>query len=208
VGTLSRGRGSSRIEESLAKEHPEKLQALIKAWFEEAEKNKVLPLDDRGAVAILTTPRPTDEPDRERYIYYPETNAVPESVAANVRGRSFKILADIEIVDPGCSGVIFAHGSRFGGHALFIKDKKLHYVYNFLGFKPAQKFVSPELQPANARSGWNSSARSQANTVSLSATQSSTSTAKSLRKGRCERKWESSRWPATVSVSAMTAPMP
>jgi arylsulfatase len=43
--------------------------------------------------------------------------------------------------------VIFAHGSRFGGHALFIADKKLHYVYNFLGFKPEQTFVSPELKP-------------------------------------------------------------
>ncbi len=132
---------------NLAKEHPEKLQALIKAWFEEAEKNNVLPLDDRGAVAILTTPRPADEPPRERYIYYPDTNQVPESVAANVRGRSFKILADVEITNADCSGVIFAHGSRFGGHALFIKDKKLHYVYNFLGFKPEQKFVSPELKP-------------------------------------------------------------
>ncbi len=132
---------------NLAKEHPEKLQALIKAWFEEAEKNHVLPLEDRAAMEILTTPRPVDEPARERYIYYPDTNAVPESVAVNVRGRSYKILADVEIVDHDCSGVIFAHGSRFGGHALFIKDKKLHYVYNFLGFKPEQKFVSPELQP-------------------------------------------------------------
>jgi arylsulfatase len=29
---------------NLANEHPEKLEALIKAWFEEAEKNLVLPL--------------------------------------------------------------------------------------------------------------------------------------------------------------------
>jgi hypothetical protein len=58
-----------------------------------------------------------------------------------------KILADVEITDPNCSGVIFAHGSRFGGHALFIKDRKLHYVYNSLGIKPEQKFVSPELKP-------------------------------------------------------------
>jgi hypothetical protein len=48
---------------------------------------------------------------------------------------------------PDCSGVIFAHGSRFGGHALFIKDKKLYYVYNFLGIKPEQQFVSKELKP-------------------------------------------------------------
>ena len=30
---------------------------------------------------------------------------------------------------------------------LFIKDKKLYYVYNFLGIKPEQTFVSPELKP-------------------------------------------------------------
>jgi arylsulfatase len=72
---------------------------------------------------------------------------VPEGVAVNVRGRSYKILADVEIEDPDCSGVIFAHGSRFGGHTLFIKDRKLLYVYNFLGIKPEQKFVSGELAP-------------------------------------------------------------
>jgi len=131
----------------LAKKYPKKLQALIKTWFEEAKKNLVLPLDDRTVVEVLTTPRPAEEEPRERYLYYPGTSAVPESVAANVRGRSYKILADVEITDANCSGVIFAHGSRFGGHSLFIKDKKLHYVYNFLGIKPEQKFVSPELKP-------------------------------------------------------------
>lgn len=131
----------------LSKEHPEKLQALIKAWFEEADKNLVLPLDDRTATEILGTSRPTEEPPRERYIYYPGTAPVPEGVAVNTRGRSYKILADVEITDPNCSGVIFAHGSRFGGHTLFIKDKKLHYVYNFLGIKPEQQFVSPVLTP-------------------------------------------------------------
>jgi len=30
---------------------------------------------------------------------------------------------------------------------LFIADKKLHYVYNFLGIKPEQTFVSPEIPP-------------------------------------------------------------
>jgi len=132
---------------NLAKQHPEKLEALIKAWFEEAETNLVLPLDDRTAREMFAIERPSEEEFRERYIYYPGTNAVPESVAANVRGRSYKILADVEITSPDCSGVIFAHGSRFGGHALFMKDKKVHYVYNFLGIKPEQKFVSPELKP-------------------------------------------------------------
>jgi arylsulfatase len=86
--------------------------------------------------------RPSDEPARDRYLYYPDTAPVPEGVAVNVRNRSYKILANVDIQDAGASGVIFAHGSRFGGHALFLKGGKLYYVYNFLGIKPEQKLVS------------------------------------------------------------------
>jgi hypothetical protein len=126
----------------LSAQYPDKVKELVQAWFEEADKNFVLPLDDRTPVEILLTPRPSDEPPHERYIYYPDTAPVPEAVAANIRGRSYKILANVDITDPNASGVIFAHGSRFGGHSLFLKDGKLHYVYNFLGIKPEQHFVS------------------------------------------------------------------
>ncbi|HMK37914.1 MAG TPA: sulfatase-like hydrolase/transferase, partial [Bacteroidota bacterium] len=132
----------------LAKENPDKVRSLVKAWFEEADKNLVLPLDDRTAIDLLAINRPSDEAPRERYVYYPNTSPVPEGVAVNVRSRSYKILANVEITDPDASGVIFAHGSRFGGHALFLKDRKLHYVYNFLGIRPEQHFVSNiELKP-------------------------------------------------------------
>jgi len=130
----------------LAKKHPEKLEALVKAWFEEAEKNLVLPLDDRTALEVITTERPSEEATRTRYVYYPGTSPVPEGVAVNVRGRSYKIVADVDIT-ANASGIIFAHGSRFGGHSLFIKDRKLCYVNNFLGIKPEQKFVSGVLAP-------------------------------------------------------------
>ncbi len=131
----------------LAKENPEKLEALKNVWLEEAEKNFALPLDDRSAKEGLTGERPTEEPARDSYTYYPHASAIPEAVAVNVRGRSYKIIANIEITDANCSGVIFAHGSRFGGHSLFIKDKKLYYVYNFLGIKPEQQLVSSILKP-------------------------------------------------------------
>jgi arylsulfatase len=131
----------------LAKQHPDKVKALVKIWFDEAEKNKVLPLDDRSATDLLTIERPQAEPKRTRYVYYPDTAPVPEGVAVNVRGRSYKIIADVEITHASCSGVIFAHGSRFGGHVLFIKDRKLHYVYNFLGISPEQTFMSGEIKP-------------------------------------------------------------
>ena len=29
--------------------------------------------------------------------------------------------------------MLFSHGSAFGGHALYVKDRKLKYAYNFVG---------------------------------------------------------------------------
>ncbi|MGX1585296.1 sulfatase-like hydrolase/transferase [Microbacterium sp. NPDC055502] len=130
----------------LAATHPEKLRELIDAWFAEAEANFALPLDDRSARELLTVQRPQAERPRERYVYYPGTAAVPESVAVNVRGRSFKIIADA-VLEDGAQGVLFAHGSRFGGHSLFVKDGRLTYVYNFLGIPPEQTFTSEPLAP-------------------------------------------------------------
>ena len=144
---------SDRAESTnLADENPEKLQELIDAWFEEADANFVLPLDDRTAVEQLGNARPQAEPPRNRYVYYPDSAPVPEGAAVNVRGRSYKIVADVEVT-PESEGVIFAHGSRFGGHSLFIKDGTLHYVYNFLGIKPEQEFVSDALEPGNRTLG-------------------------------------------------------
>ena len=84
----------------LAKENPEKLEALTKAWYEEAEKNLALPLDDRTRRGNT---RPSSahrrKPPRDRYVYYPGTAPVPEGVAVNVRDRSYKILANVEITD-------------------------------------------------------------------------------------------------------------
>jgi arylsulfatase len=131
---------------NIADQYPDRLQELIDAWFEEADNNFVLPLDDRPAVEQLGNPRPQAEPPRDRYLYYPDTAPVPEGVAVNIRGRSYKIIANVEL-EQAPQGVIFAHGSRFGGHSLFIKDNRLHYVYNFLGIQPEQDFVSPPLTP-------------------------------------------------------------
>jgi arylsulfatase A-like enzyme len=131
---------------NLAEQNPEKLKELIDAWFEEAKNNFVLPLDDRVAVEQAANPRPQSEPPRDRYEYFPDTAPVPEGVSVNIRGRSYKIAANVDM-QPDAQGVVFAQGSRFGGHTLFIKDGRLHYVYNFLGIKPEQDFVSPPLSP-------------------------------------------------------------
>ncbi|MEA2000695.1 MAG: arylsulfatase [Actinomycetota bacterium] len=116
----------------LSAQHPEKLEQLKTLWYHEAGKYQAFPLEDRSAVEVLTTPRPQLSPPRDRYVYRPGTSEVPESAAVNVRNRSFKIAAEVN-VSAGAQGVLFSHGSSFGGHSLYIKDSKLHYVYNWLG---------------------------------------------------------------------------
>ena len=131
---------------NVAEQYPDKLKELIAVWDEEAKNNFVLPLDDRVAVEQLGNARPQAEAPRNRYLYYPDTAPVPEGVAVNIRGKSYKIVADVDITDEA-EGVIIAHGSRLGGHSLFISDGRLNYVYNFLGIKPEQVFTSEPLPP-------------------------------------------------------------
>ena len=127
----------------LAEEHPKKIEELVELWFEEAKANNVLPLNDmmvagKDLEAFLKMEFHVPVPPSGRYTYYPGTTEVPERSAANVHAVSFKALAEVDFIGES-QGVIFAHGSRFGGHALFVKDGELVYVHNFLGIPPEQR---------------------------------------------------------------------
>ena len=97
-------------------------------------------------------------PPSGQYTYYPGTSEIPEASAANVHGVSYKVLAEVEFT-PDSEGVIFAHGSRFGGHALFVKDGELIYVYNFLGIPPEKRIVGSAAGTAVATSSASTSPR-------------------------------------------------
>ncbi len=66
-------------------------------------------------------------------MYYPGCAEVPESVAPNIRNRSYTVGVEVTLDTEEAAGVLFSQGSRFGGHALYIKDRKLKYVYNWVG---------------------------------------------------------------------------
>jgi arylsulfatase A-like enzyme len=130
----------------LAAAQPDRLREMINLWFAEAGANGAFPLDDRSPLEILSTPRPQLASPRDRYTYYPDVADVPEHQAVNIRNRSYSIGALVDIPAPGAQGVLFAHGSWFGGHALYIKDNRMHYAYNFVGMFE-QKIVATEDLP-------------------------------------------------------------
>jgi arylsulfatase len=120
----------------VAADHPTKVQEMINLWFHAAGQYNGLPLLDKTAVEVLADPsRPQVAPPRDRYVYYPDAAEVPESAAVNIRNRSYSIAVEVDIESAGAAGVLFSHGARFGGHALYVKDRKLKYAYNFVGSK-------------------------------------------------------------------------
>ena len=129
---------------NLAAEYPEKLNELRSLWWSEAEKYNVLPLDGSTIMRFLEK-RPNISKDRSEYIYFPDLSVVPFVNAPPVYNRPHTITAEVEIPEGGAEGVIVAHGGVAGGYTLFVKDKKLHYYYNYLGLEKFEVVSDEEI---------------------------------------------------------------
>ncbi|MBP1763543.1 MAG: Arylsulfatase, partial [Firmicutes bacterium] len=117
---------------NLAATHREKLNEMICRWWAEAGKYNVLPIDG-DVFSRLNVERPTIAKPRNKIVYYPGGSPVPFAASPKVYNRPFSITADTVIPQGGAEGILLAQGGRGGGYTFFVKDKKLHFIYNFLG---------------------------------------------------------------------------
>lgn len=118
---------------NLAEQEPVRLETLKSLWFYNAGIDNGLPLDDRTALEQTLAERPSGTPKRDRYIYYPDCASVPEQSGVMISGRSHTIGAGLTLDSSDAEGVIYAHGVVAGGHSLYVKDRRLHYVFNWVG---------------------------------------------------------------------------
>jgi hypothetical protein len=121
-----------RVTKNVAADHRDKLIEMIGRWWAEAGKYNVMPIDG-SMLERLRVERPTIAKPRDRFVYYPGGSPVPFSAAPKVYNRAFSITADVQIPEASAEGVLVAHGGRVGGYSFFVKDSRLHFVYNFLG---------------------------------------------------------------------------
>jgi len=70
-----------------------------------------------------------------------------ENTFMNVKNRSSKITAELDIPAEGANGAILSQGGRFGGWSLYMKDGKPAYTYNFLGLA-RYTVAAPQALPA------------------------------------------------------------
>ncbi len=135
--------------EDLAEQHPDKLRALIDRWWAEAGRYNVLPLDARFQ-ARFSEPKPPlagapSPGEASRYVYYPDAAPVLEYQAVKVLNRSHTITAEVAIPTGGAEGVLLAQGGRFAGYSLYVQDRRLHYVHNYLGLQEHRISSAEEL---------------------------------------------------------------
>jgi arylsulfatase len=130
----------------VAAEHPDKLRELVARWWSEAERNHVLPLDNSPFDRIFGDDRPGID-GRRRYVYYPFAGPVTEEAAVNVRNRSHRITAEVEVPEGGAEGILLAQGSVLGGYVFFVLGGRLQYVHNFVGLEEHRITSSTELTP-------------------------------------------------------------
>jgi arylsulfatase A-like enzyme len=130
----------------LADAQPEKREEMKALWFTEAAKYNGQPLADLNILETITRWRPYLVGERSTFTYYPNTADVGIGAAVELRGQSFSVLAEVTVDTTGAEGVLFKQGGAHGGHALFIQDGRLHYIYNFMG-EEEQKMSSSGAVP-------------------------------------------------------------
>jgi arylsulfatase A-like enzyme len=116
---------------NLAKQNPKKLQDLEALFLIEAAKYNVLPIDSSFADRANPAIRPNLNRGRTHYTYYPGMIRIPEASAPDIKNKSFRIVADVELPQGGADGVIVTQGGRFGGWGLLVLDRKPMFAYAF-----------------------------------------------------------------------------
>ncbi len=117
---------------NLAGEHRDKLIEMIGRWWAEAGKYQVLPIDG-SALQRLNVERPTIAKPRNKFVYYAGGSPIPFTASPKTYNRPWSITAKVLIPKGGAEGVLLAQGGNTGGYTFFVKEKKLHFLYNHLG---------------------------------------------------------------------------
>ena len=117
----------------LAKQEPDRLNELIALWWEEAENEGVLPLDDRGLELFgINFKKNSPHPESRKYVYRPPMAPLPSQAAASMGGRSWDMEAAVDRGDAE-GGVIFATGTENSGFSFYVFENRLVFDYNFFG---------------------------------------------------------------------------
>jgi arylsulfatase len=117
----------------LATSNPEKLRELQRAFYIEAVKHGVLPIDNSKVERLDVQNRPSNVRGVKEFNYYEGMTRIPEGAAPDLKNRSFGISAVVDIPKGGAEGLLMTQGGRFAGLGLYVLKGKPVFHYNLAG---------------------------------------------------------------------------
>ncbi|HSE21269.1 MAG TPA: arylsulfatase [Pyrinomonadaceae bacterium] len=125
--------------DNLIAKYPEKLKELQNLFDIEAKKYDVYPLDSRFGERADVSIRPNLTRGRTLFTYFPGMVRIPEGSVPDVKNKSYRVAADVDIPTGGANGMIVTQGGRFGGWGLYVNDGKPTFVHAFSN-QPQHKY--------------------------------------------------------------------
>lgn len=114
----------------IAADNQDKVKELQDLWWDEADKNHVLPL--MGGVSAMYGILPP-MPTVTRSIFAGDVQNVLPGMIPRIYGRSYVIEAELLVPESGAKGVIVANADFLGGFSLWVDEKGLlHHTYSML----------------------------------------------------------------------------
>ena len=104
----------------LSRDHPERLDELIRAWWSEARRRQVLPLDDRFHERFTDPTRPVASEPRDVYRYFAGASPVPSPSMPPILNCRHSFASRILLRSEGDHGLIVSQGGNLGGWALLV----------------------------------------------------------------------------------------
>lgn len=114
----------------LSAHDPELTRAMVAEWWREAERNGVLPLDDRMQTRVQTRDQTRE---RNHYRLLPGTRLPNGSAAPGFGDRPFQIDVEMDTFAGDECGVLFSYGRRAAGFVLLLEDGRAVFDLNRAG---------------------------------------------------------------------------
>src|SRR5215204_911908 len=156
----------------LAAEMPERLAELQQLWLEEAQRYKVLPLDDRRIERFNSdlAGRPVLVKGNSQLLFG-GMGRLSEASILNIKNKSHAVTAEVVVPEGGSEGVIIAQGGAFAGWSLYAKNGRPVYCYNLLGLQrfkvAAEAVILPGTHQVRMEFAYDGGGPAKGGTVSL-----------------------------------------
>ena len=115
----------------LAADNPDKLEELKELFWQEAERNRVLPLLAPFSAWLGDLP---PLPTITRFTFAGDVQNIQTTMIPRIYGRTYAIEAQLTVPEGGAEGVIVAFADFIGGFALWVDEqRRLNHTYQYLG---------------------------------------------------------------------------